>query len=110
METGSKEKLETPAEKEFNKMKLMPKRPLTPFLLFRETERPTITDYLGPNAARGAVSTEGTKRWSALTSEEKGVCFLPAMNEKVLTVSALDQQIQRKSPPLQCTCARLPAW
>jgi hypothetical protein len=102
--------LETPAEKEFNKRKLMPERPLTPFLLFMETESPTITDYLGPDAAGGAASTEGTKRWSTLTSEEKGVCFLPAMNEKVLTVSALDQQIQRKSPPLQCTHARLPAW
>jgi hypothetical protein len=75
-----------------------------------ETERPIITDSLGPNAARGAASTEGRKRWSALTSEEKGVCFLPLMNEKVLIVSALDQQIQRKSPPLQCTRARLPAW
>ena len=105
--TGSKERSETDAEKETKKRKFAPKRPLTPFFLFMETEHSTITDYLGPNAARGAVSTEGTRRWSTLTSEEKGVCFLPLVNE---TVSALDQKIQKKSPPLQCTRARLPAW
>jgi hypothetical protein len=98
------------AKKETKKSKLAPKRPLTPFYLYMETERPSITDYLGPNAAQNAVSNEGTRRWSTLTSEEKGVCFLPLMNKKVLTISALDQQIQRKSPPLQCTRARLPAW
>jgi hypothetical protein len=87
---GSKERSETVAEKEAKKRKLAPKRPLIPFFLFLETERPAITDYLGFNPAKGAVSAEGNRRWSNLTPAEKRVCFLPLMNEKVLTTSALD--------------------
>ena len=68
-----------------------PKRPLTPFFLFMEAERSAIKDYLGPNTAGHAVSAEGDRRWSALTPEEKQVCFLPLMNEKILTTSALEQ-------------------
>jgi len=43
-----------------------PKRPLTAFFLYMQTARPIITSDLGPGAAKGAVSDEGTRRWSAM--------------------------------------------
>ncbi|KAI9047521.1 hypothetical protein LZ554_008237 [Drepanopeziza brunnea f. sp. 'monogermtubi'] len=48
-----------------------PKRPLTPFFLYMKTARPIIASDLGPEAAKGAVSTEGTKRWSVMDAHQK---------------------------------------
>ncbi|KAJ5037249.1 uncharacterized protein L3040_007426 [Drepanopeziza brunnea f. sp. 'multigermtubi'] len=48
-----------------------PKRPLTPFFLYMKTARPIIASDLGPDAAKGAVSTEGTKRWSVMDAHQK---------------------------------------
>ena len=84
-----------------------PKRPLTPFFLYMQTARPIIADDLGPDVAKGAVSTEGTRRWSTMAAEDKQVCIPVTMDNKILTILALDQCIQRQSPPLQCTHALL---
>ncbi|TVY43910.1 High mobility group protein [Lachnellula occidentalis] len=48
-----------------------PKRPLTPFFLYMQTARPIITADLGPESAKGAVSTEGTRRWGHMADEDK---------------------------------------
>lgn len=52
-----------------------PKRPLTPFFLYMQTARPIIASDLGPDVAKGAVSTEGTARWANMDIEDKQVCL-----------------------------------
>ncbi|EHK96202.1 putative High mobility group protein 1 [Glarea lozoyensis 74030] len=48
-----------------------PKRPLTPFFLYMQTARPIISNDLGPDFAKGAVSTEGTRRWGTMDADDK---------------------------------------
>ncbi|TVY17084.1 High mobility group protein 1 [Lachnellula arida] len=48
-----------------------PKRPLTPFFLYMQTARPIITEDLGPEAAKGTVSSEGTRRWGIMDKADK---------------------------------------
>jgi hypothetical protein len=48
-----------------------PKRPLTPYFLYMQTARPIIAEDLGPDVAKGAVSTEGVKRWNAMAVADK---------------------------------------
>ncbi|KAH8787408.1 putative high mobility group protein 1 [Hyaloscypha sp. PMI_1271] len=48
-----------------------PKRPLTPFFLYMQTARPIIANDLGAEAAKGAVSDEGTRRWGTMAAEDK---------------------------------------
>ena len=50
-----------------------PKRPLTPFFLYMQTARPIIANDLGAEAAKGAVSDEGTRRWGTMAAEDKQV-------------------------------------
>lgn len=50
-----------------------PKRPLTPFFLYMQTARPIISNDLGPDFAKGAVSTEGTRRWGTMEADDKQV-------------------------------------
>jgi hypothetical protein len=53
-----------------------PKRPLTPFFLYMQTARPIISNDLGPDFAKGAVSSEGTRRWGTMDADDKQVCLL----------------------------------
>ncbi|RFU23578.1 hypothetical protein B7463_g12759, partial [Scytalidium lignicola] len=48
-----------------------PKRPLTPYFLYMQTARPIIAGDLGPDAAKGAVSDEGTRRWGTMSLTDK---------------------------------------
>jgi hypothetical protein len=50
-----------------------PKRPLTPFFLYMQTARPIIAVDLGPDAAKGAVSAEGTTRWKEMAEHDRTV-------------------------------------
>lgn len=50
-----------------------PKRPLTPFFLYMQTARPIIAQDLGSDYAKGAVSAEGTRRWTTMAPEDKQV-------------------------------------
>ncbi|KAI9841829.1 MAG: hypothetical protein M1838_003404 [Thelocarpon superellum] len=50
-----------------------PKRPLTPYFLYMQSARPVITSDLGGEAKPGAISAEGTRRWKAMTEEEKAL-------------------------------------
>lgn len=50
-----------------------PKRPLTPFFLYMQTARPIIANDLGAETAKGAVSTEGTRRWGTMAPGDKQV-------------------------------------
>jgi hypothetical protein len=50
-----------------------PKRPLTPFFLYMQTARSVIAEELGPEAAKGATSEEGTKRWKEMDDFNRGV-------------------------------------
>lgn len=50
---------------------LAPKRPLTPYFLYMQTARPIIANDLGPDVAKGAVSTEGVRRWNAMAPHDK---------------------------------------
>jgi hypothetical protein len=70
--------LESPVEKKDVKEKKKrqhdpnaPKRPLTPFFLYMQTARPIIATELGPDAAKGAVSAEGTKKWGDMEKDDK---------------------------------------
>ena len=53
-----------------------PKRPITAYLLFLETERANIQQSLGPEQKRGDISVEGTRRWHALDPAEQQVMRL----------------------------------
>lgn len=48
-----------------------PKRPLTPYFLYMQTARPIIAADLGPEVAKGAVSTEGVRRWKEMADNDK---------------------------------------
>ncbi|POS83404.1 hypothetical protein EPUL_004175, partial [Erysiphe pulchra] len=48
-----------------------PKRPLTPFFLYMQTARRIIADDLGTNVPKGAVGTEGQRRWQTMSDEDK---------------------------------------
>lgn len=48
-----------------------PKRPLTPFFLYMQTARDIIRMDLGPDAKKGAVSDEGTRRWGVMTVNDR---------------------------------------
>jgi len=50
-----------------------PKRPLTAYFLFMQTARPIIASDLGEGVPKGAISTEGTNRWSNMNAEDKAV-------------------------------------
>jgi hypothetical protein len=81
-----------------------PKRPLTPFFLYMQTARPIIAEDLGPEVAKGAVSTEGTRRWQAMNPDDKQVRPPPPREppgEDILTDVALDQRIQGQPSPVQ---------
>lgn len=48
-----------------------PKRPLTPFFLYMQTAREIIRSDLGPDAKKGAVSDEGTRRWGVMNAYDR---------------------------------------
>jgi len=48
-----------------------PKRPLTPYFLYMQSARPIIAGDLGEGAKPGAVSAEGTRRWTEMPDEDK---------------------------------------
>lgn len=54
-----------------------PKRPLTPYFLYMQTARPIIAEDLGSEFAKGAVSTEGVRRWKDMAKSDKQVCLYP---------------------------------
>ena len=42
-----------------------------------QTARPIIAEDLGPDVAKGAVSTEGVRRWNAMAAQDKQVKASP---------------------------------
>ncbi|KAH6664131.1 putative high mobility group protein 1 [Halenospora varia] len=66
---------DAPAEKKERKKRQhdpnAPKRPLTPFFLYMQTARQIIANDLGPEVPKGAVSSEGTRRWSTMAPDDK---------------------------------------
>jgi hypothetical protein len=48
-----------------------PKRPLTPYFLYMQHARSVIAGDLGEDAPKGAVQTEGQRRWSQMSEAEK---------------------------------------
>jgi hypothetical protein len=60
-----------------------PKRPLTPFFLYMQTARPIISDDLGPDFAKGAVSAEGTRRWGTMNADDKQVSASPQVARNI---------------------------
>ncbi|KAK0391944.1 hypothetical protein NLU13_1442 [Sarocladium strictum] len=48
-----------------------PKRPLTPYFLYMQHARSVIAGDLGEDAPKGAVQTEGQRRWSQMSEGEK---------------------------------------
>lgn len=87
-----------------------PKRPLTPFFLYMQTARPIIAQDLGPEAAKGAVSNEGTLRWSNMDKESKQVSISTPFYCILLTRIAMDQCLQGEPPFVQCSHALLQTW
>lgn len=93
-----------------------PKRPLTPFFLYMQTARPIISNDLGAEVPKGAVSQEGTRRWGTMALDDKQVRLTRAhpylhFHFQYLTMStAMVQCIQRESPSLQCSHALLQDW
>jgi hypothetical protein len=85
-----------------------PKRPLTPYFLYMQTARPIIAADLGSDFAKGAVSTEGTRRWAGMEKKDKQVCALVRLSLSILTAIALDRSLQREPSPVQRTHALLP--
>ncbi|KAH0551700.1 hypothetical protein GP486_007081 [Trichoglossum hirsutum] len=51
-----------------------PKRPLTPYFLYMQSARPIIANDLGEGSKPGAVSAEGTRRWTEMPEVEKQMC------------------------------------
>lgn len=83
---------DAPAEKKERKKRQhdpnAPKRPLTPFFLYMQTARQIIANDLGPEVPKGAVSSEGTRRWSTMAPDDKQVCTPPYSVEMLLTYSS----------------------
>ena len=52
-----------------------PKRALTPFFLYLQNQRATITQELGENCTAKEVQDEGGKRWREMAQKEKDVRF-----------------------------------
>ncbi|KAH0542137.1 hypothetical protein FGG08_003437 [Glutinoglossum americanum] len=65
--TGVEEKKKRKREHDPN----APKRPLTPYFLYMQSARPIIASDLGEGAKPGAVSAEGTRRWTEMPDVEK---------------------------------------
>jgi hypothetical protein len=65
-----------------------------------QTARPIIAEDLGPDVAKGAVSTEGVKRWNAMDVADKQVSshfrriLLMGTSTNTLSI-AMDQCLQR---------------
>lgn len=53
-----------------------PKRALTPYFLFMQSNRPQIAQDLGPTAKPKDVADEGTRRWQTMDAKEKEVSSL----------------------------------
>ena len=87
-----------------------PKRPLTPFFLYMQTARPIITEDLGPEAAKGAVSNEGTRRWGIMEADDKQVCTPTNLLPHILIHVTLDQCLQGQLAPLQRKNALIQKW
>lgn len=51
-----------------------PKRPLTPYFLYMQNNRPKIAEDLGSEAKPKAIADEGTRRWQEMDLKEKEVC------------------------------------
>lgn len=51
-----------------------PKRPLTPFFLYMQNNRPKIAEDLGSEARPKNIADEGTRRWQEMDVKEKEVC------------------------------------
>lgn len=57
-----------------------PKRALTPYFLFMQSNRARIAQDLGENAKPMDVANEGTRRWQAMEPKEKEVSsILPSL-------------------------------
>ena len=52
-----------------------PKRPITPYFLYMQTERSKIARELDPGHSAKDVADEGTKRWNEMPPEEREVCI-----------------------------------
>ncbi|KAI9868108.1 MAG: hypothetical protein M1813_006853 [Trichoglossum hirsutum] len=65
--TGGEEKKKRKREHDPN----APKRPLTPYFLYMQSARPIIANDLGEGSKPGAVSAEGTRRWTEMPDVEK---------------------------------------
>ncbi|KAJ5308775.1 hypothetical protein PENANT_c013G05032 [Penicillium antarcticum] len=50
-----------------------PKRALTPYFLFMQTNRPQIAEDLGDNARPKDVADEGTRRWQNMDEKDRAV-------------------------------------
>ena len=55
-----------------------PKRPLTPYFLYMQTARPIIARDLGEEAPKGAIQTEGQRRWGTMSPTDKLVSTIPS--------------------------------
>lgn len=89
-----------------------PKRPLTAYFLFMQTARPIIAQDLGEETTKGAISKEGTTRWTNMTNGQKRVRIPPSPPSpsplfQALTNAAMDRALPEKSPSLPRPHARL---
>jgi hypothetical protein len=78
--TGGEEKKKRKREHDPN----APKRPLTPYFLYMQSARPIIASDLGEGAKPGAVSAEGTRRWTEMPDVEKQVSSSSVANYSYL--------------------------
>ncbi|KAI9835486.1 MAG: hypothetical protein M1837_003778 [Sclerophora amabilis] len=78
-----------------------PKRPLTPFFLYMQTARPVIASDLGEQAKKGDVSTEGTRRWQAMSEDQKQLwkdAYAKNLAEYQERVTAYKQNLAKADP------------
>lgn len=52
-----------------------PKRPITPYFLYMQTERSRIAKELDDGHSAKDVADEGTKRWNVMPPGEREVCI-----------------------------------
>ena len=54
-----------------------PKWLLTPYFLYMQTAQPIIAEDLGPDMAKGTVSTKGVWHWNTMATQDKQVKASP---------------------------------
>lgn len=79
-----------------------PKRALTPYFLFMQSNRSRIAAELGPNASAAEVNEEGLRRWTNMQDSEKEVCSLFFIFVEIRLLILMFAELEKTLPRKLC--------